>query len=95
MSAAHAFGLDGLQRHCEIALSHHLTLENVASVYKTAKLYEASYLVTYCNGFMLRHLPALVASGGGSGGDVTAVVVIGTRLSVDSFSLRAFKVRTR
>ena len=68
MSAAHAFGLDGLQRHCEIALSHHLTLENVASVYKTAKLYEASYLVTYCNGFMLRHLPALVASGGGSGG---------------------------
>ena len=66
MSAAHAFGLDGLQRHCEIALSHHLTLDNVATVYKTAKLYEAPFLVAYCHAFMLRHLPALV-SGTGSG----------------------------
>ncbi|XP_028258025.1 ankyrin repeat and BTB/POZ domain-containing protein 2-like [Parambassis ranga] len=60
LPVASYFQLRGLQRCCEVTLSHSLTLENAVSTYQTAKHHAASELCRFCEGFFLQHMDQLL-----------------------------------
>ncbi|KAF8792334.1 ankyrin repeat and BTB/POZ domain-containing protein 2-like [Argiope bruennichi] len=60
MAAASFFQLDGLLRFCESRSSKLVDLDNVVSMYIHAKVYNALYLLEYCQGFLLQNMVALL-----------------------------------
>lgn len=60
MAAASFFQLDGLLRFCESRSSKLVDLDNVVSMYIHAKIYNAVYLLEYCQGFLLQNMVALL-----------------------------------
>ncbi|XP_054719249.1 ankyrin repeat and BTB/POZ domain-containing protein 2-like [Uloborus diversus] len=60
MAAASFFQLDGLLRFCESRSSKLVDLDNVVSMYIHAKVYNAVYLLEYCQGFLLQNMVALL-----------------------------------
>uniref|UniRef100_A0A8C5EQ62 Ankyrin repeat and BTB/POZ domain-containing protein 2 n=1 Tax=Gouania willdenowi TaxID=441366 RepID=A0A8C5EQ62_GOUWI len=60
LAAANQFQLVALQRHCELICSHHITLENAVSIYKTAKAHASVELCSFCEGYFLQQMPALL-----------------------------------
>ncbi|KAK2177461.1 hypothetical protein NP493_597g03031 [Ridgeia piscesae] len=62
LGAANFFLLDGLQHHCERLCAGKVTADNCTHIYKQAKLYNAVSLMSYCEGFFLQGMPALLKS---------------------------------
>lgn len=60
LSAACLFKLGTLQRHCQVICSKHIDLENAVSIYKTAKANGLSELTSFCEGYFLQQMPALL-----------------------------------
>ncbi|KAM4618710.1 ankyrin repeat and BTB/POZ domain-containing protein 2 [Polymixia lowei] len=60
LSTASLFQLGALQRHCELICSQHISLDNAVSIYKTAKAYASVELSSFCEGYFLQHMPALL-----------------------------------
>ncbi|KAK7874233.1 hypothetical protein R5R35_006272 [Gryllus longicercus] len=60
MAAANFFQLDGLLRFCEAQCSSMVDLDNIVSMYIHAKVYNASELLEYCQGFLLQNMVALL-----------------------------------
>uniref|UniRef100_A0A3B4XWH6 Ankyrin repeat and BTB domain containing 2 n=1 Tax=Seriola lalandi dorsalis TaxID=1841481 RepID=A0A3B4XWH6_SERLL len=60
LSAASLFQLGALQRHCELICSHHISLDNAVSIYKTAKAHGSLELSSFCEGYFLQQMPALL-----------------------------------
>ncbi|XP_019749692.1 ankyrin repeat and BTB/POZ domain-containing protein 2 [Hippocampus comes] len=60
LSAACVFQLWALQRHCELICSQHISLENAVSIYKTAKAHGSAELSSFCEGYFLQQMPALM-----------------------------------
>uniref|UniRef100_A0A803TH80 Ankyrin repeat and BTB domain containing 2 n=1 Tax=Anolis carolinensis TaxID=28377 RepID=A0A803TH80_ANOCA len=60
LSAASLFQLDGLQRHCEILCSQTISIESCVNIYKYAKIHNAPELVSFCEGFFLKHMNCLL-----------------------------------
>ncbi|KAG7468427.1 hypothetical protein MATL_G00142830 [Megalops atlanticus] len=60
MSAANLFQLAALQRHCEILCAQSIDLDNAVSMYRTAKAHGAAELSTFCEGYFLRNMAALL-----------------------------------
>ncbi|XP_023246146.1 ankyrin repeat and BTB/POZ domain-containing protein 2 [Copidosoma floridanum] len=60
MAAANFFQLDGLLRFCEAQCSTTINLDNIVSMYIHAKVYNASQLLEYCQGFLLQNMVALL-----------------------------------
>lgn len=60
MAAAEFFQLDGLLRFCEAQSSRFVDLDNVVSMYVHAKVYSASHLLEFCQGFLLQNMVALL-----------------------------------
>ena len=60
MAAANFFQLPGLLQHCETLCSEIVDLDNIVSYYIHAKVYSASRLLEFCEGFLLRNLVALL-----------------------------------
>uniref|UniRef100_A0A665TLR3 ABTB2/3 histone-like domain-containing protein n=1 Tax=Echeneis naucrates TaxID=173247 RepID=A0A665TLR3_ECHNA len=64
LSAASLFHLGALQRHCELICSHHINLDNAVSIYKTAKAHGSLELTSFCEGYFLQQMPALLERDG-------------------------------
>ncbi|XP_061577452.1 ankyrin repeat and BTB/POZ domain-containing protein 2 [Cololabis saira] len=64
LSAASLFQLGVLQRHCELFCSQHINLDNAVSIYKTAKAHGSVELCSFCEGYFLRQMPALLEKEG-------------------------------
>ncbi|XP_013391469.1 ankyrin repeat and BTB/POZ domain-containing protein BTBD11 isoform X2 [Lingula anatina] len=62
LGAANFFLLEGLQRHCEVLMSHRLSVDNCCAIYKHAKLFSAHELVKYCEGYILQNMAQLLKS---------------------------------
>ena len=60
MAAANFFQLPGLLRYCESRCSHLVDLDNIVSYYIHAKVYNATQLLAYCEGFLLQNMVALL-----------------------------------
>ncbi|XP_071862841.1 ankyrin repeat and BTB/POZ domain-containing protein 2 isoform X1 [Bombus fervidus] len=60
MAAANFFQLDGLLRYCEAQCSSMVDLDNIVSMYIHAKVYNATQLLEYCQGFLLQNMVALL-----------------------------------
>uniref|UniRef100_A0A3Q2ZEY9 Ankyrin repeat and BTB/POZ domain-containing protein 2 n=1 Tax=Kryptolebias marmoratus TaxID=37003 RepID=A0A3Q2ZEY9_KRYMA len=60
LSAASLFQLGALQRHCELICSQHINLDNAVSIYKTAKTHGSVELCSFCEGYFLHQMPALL-----------------------------------
>uniref|UniRef100_A0A1A8P3H9 Ankyrin repeat and BTB (POZ) domain containing 2 n=1 Tax=Nothobranchius pienaari TaxID=704102 RepID=A0A1A8P3H9_9TELE len=60
LSAAHLFQLGALQRHCELTCSQHINLDSAVGIYRTAKAHGSAQLCSFCEGFFLQHMPALL-----------------------------------
>ncbi|XP_049579129.1 ankyrin repeat and BTB/POZ domain-containing protein 2 isoform X2 [Syngnathus scovelli] len=60
LSAACAFQLGALQRHCERICSQHINLDNAVNIYKTAKAHGSVELSLFCEGYFLQQMPALM-----------------------------------
>jgi len=60
MAAANFFQLDGLLHYCEVRCASLIDLDNIVSYYIHAKVYSAKNLLTYCEGFILQNLVALL-----------------------------------
>ncbi|KAM7396479.1 hypothetical protein PAMP_019515 [Pampus punctatissimus] len=60
LSAASLFQLRALQRHCERICSQHIHLDNAVSIYKTAKVHGSVELSSFCEGYFLQQMPALL-----------------------------------
>ncbi|XP_070764286.1 ankyrin repeat and BTB/POZ domain-containing protein 2 isoform X2 [Enoplosus armatus] len=60
LSAASLFQLGVLQRHCELICSQHINLDNAVSIYKTAKAHGSMELSSFCEGYFLQQMPALL-----------------------------------
>jgi len=60
MAAANFFQLDGLLQYCEVRCASLIDLDNIVSYYIHAKVYSAKNLLTYCEGFILQNLVALL-----------------------------------
>ncbi|XP_035013048.1 ankyrin repeat and BTB/POZ domain-containing protein 2 isoform X2 [Hippoglossus stenolepis] len=60
LSMASLFHLGALQRHCELICSRHINLDNAVSIYKTAKVYGSLELSSFCEGYFLQQMPALL-----------------------------------
>ncbi|XP_060620953.2 ankyrin repeat and BTB/POZ domain-containing protein 2 [Anolis sagrei] len=60
LSAASLFQLDGLQRYCEILCSQTISIESCVNIYKYAKIHNAPELVSFCEGFFLKHMNCLL-----------------------------------
>lgn len=52
--------LSGLLRYCESRCSHLVDLDNIVSYYIHAKVYNATQLLAYCEGFLLQNMVALL-----------------------------------
>ena len=50
----------GLLRYCESRCSHLVDLDNIVSYYIHAKVYNATQLLAYCEGFLLQNMVALL-----------------------------------
>ncbi|CAH0663406.1 unnamed protein product, partial [Chilo suppressalis] len=60
LAAAAFFQLLPLQRHCEARAATTVDLHNLVSVYIHAKVYGATQLLEYCQGFLLQNMVALL-----------------------------------
>lgn len=60
MAAANFFQLDGLLHFCEVRCASLIDLDTIVSYYIHAKVYSARKLLTYCEGFLLQNLVALL-----------------------------------
>ncbi|XP_053599891.1 ankyrin repeat and BTB/POZ domain-containing protein 2 isoform X2 [Plodia interpunctella] len=60
LAAASFFQLLPLQRHCESRAAKTVDLHNLVSVYIHAKVYGATQLLEYCQGFLLQNMVALL-----------------------------------
>ncbi|XP_058948817.2 ankyrin repeat and BTB/POZ domain-containing protein 3-like isoform X3 [Pocillopora verrucosa] len=60
LQASQYFMLDSLKRHCERFAAKHLDCENVVDTYVFANLCEAKELLSYCAGFILKNLAAMM-----------------------------------
>uniref|UniRef100_A0AAQ5XQN6 ABTB2/3 histone-like domain-containing protein n=1 Tax=Amphiprion ocellaris TaxID=80972 RepID=A0AAQ5XQN6_AMPOC len=60
LSVACLFQLGALQRHCELICSQHINLDNAVSIYKTAKVHSSVELGSFCEGYFLQQMPALL-----------------------------------
>ncbi|XP_034071834.1 ankyrin repeat and BTB/POZ domain-containing protein 2 [Gymnodraco acuticeps] len=60
LSAASLFQLRVLQRHCELLCSRLCTLDNAVSIYRTAKAHGSVELSSFCEGYFLQQMPALL-----------------------------------
>ncbi|XP_028263475.1 ankyrin repeat and BTB/POZ domain-containing protein 2 [Parambassis ranga] len=60
LSAASLFQLGALQRHCELICSQHINLDNAVSIYKTAKAHISVELSSFCEGYFLQQMSALL-----------------------------------
>lgn len=60
LQASQFFMLDSLKRHCERLAAGNLDCENVLDTYAYAKSCDAKELLTYCEGFILKNLPAMM-----------------------------------
>ncbi|KAM9376338.1 ankyrin repeat and BTB/POZ domain-containing protein 2 [Pholidichthys leucotaenia] len=60
LSAASQFQLVALQRHCELLCSQHINLDNAVSIYKAAKAHGSVELPSFCEGYFLQQMPALM-----------------------------------
>lgn len=60
LSAASLFQLGVLQRHCELICSQHINLDTAVSIYKTAKVHGSVELTSFCEGYFLQQMPALL-----------------------------------
>ncbi|CAG5005903.1 unnamed protein product [Parnassius apollo] len=60
LAAAAFFQLLPLQRHCEARAAAAVDLHNLVSVYIHAKVYGATQLLEYCQGFLLQNMVALL-----------------------------------
>ncbi|CAH0721393.1 unnamed protein product, partial [Brenthis ino] len=60
LAAASFFQLLPLQRHCEARAAKSVDLHNLVSVYIHAKVYGATQLLEYCQGFLLQNMVALL-----------------------------------
>ncbi|KAK9294137.1 hypothetical protein QLX08_011128 [Tetragonisca angustula] len=60
MAAANFFQLDSLLRYCEAQCSSMVDLDNIVSMYIHAKVYNATQLLEYCQGFLLQNMVALL-----------------------------------
>ncbi|XP_040018274.2 ankyrin repeat and BTB/POZ domain-containing protein 2 [Gasterosteus aculeatus] len=60
MSAASLFQLRMLQRHCELICSQLINLDNAVSIYKRAKAHGSLELSSFCEGYFLQQMPALL-----------------------------------
>ncbi|XP_038213028.1 ankyrin repeat and BTB/POZ domain-containing protein 2 isoform X3 [Zerene cesonia] len=60
LAAASFFQLLPLQRYCEARAAKAVDLHNLVSVYIHAKVYGASQLLEYCQGFLLQNMVALL-----------------------------------
>ncbi|XP_048481072.1 ankyrin repeat and BTB/POZ domain-containing protein 2 [Plutella xylostella] len=60
LAAASFFQLLPLQRHCEARAAAAVQLHDLVSVYIHAKVYNATQLLEYCQGFLLQNMVALL-----------------------------------
>ncbi|XP_036326380.1 ankyrin repeat and BTB/POZ domain-containing protein 2-like isoform X1 [Rhagoletis pomonella] len=60
MAAASFFQLEGLLRYTESRCSEMIDIDNVVAMYIHAKVYNASKLLEYCQGFLLQNMVALL-----------------------------------
>ncbi|KAM8861452.1 ankyrin repeat and BTB/POZ domain-containing protein 2 [Synchiropus picturatus] len=60
MSAASLFQLGALQRHCELICSRHINLDNAVNIYKASKVHGSAELSSFCEGYFLQQMPALM-----------------------------------
>ncbi|XP_067648265.1 ankyrin repeat and BTB/POZ domain-containing protein 2 isoform X2 [Eurosta solidaginis] len=60
MAAASFFQLEGLLRYTEARCSNMIDIDNVVAMYIHAKVYNASKLLEYCQGFLLQNMVALL-----------------------------------
>ncbi|XP_068595980.1 ankyrin repeat and BTB/POZ domain-containing protein 2 [Brachionichthys hirsutus] len=60
LSAASLFQLGVLQRHCELICSRRVSQDNAVSIYKTAKAHGSLELSSFCEGYFLQQMPALL-----------------------------------
>uniref|UniRef100_A0A4W3JLM2 BTB (POZ) domain containing 11b n=1 Tax=Callorhinchus milii TaxID=7868 RepID=A0A4W3JLM2_CALMI len=60
LSAAKFFQLEALQRHCEVVCAKNLNLENSVDMYNHTKLLGAHELSSYCEGYFLKNMVALM-----------------------------------
>ncbi|XP_055854644.1 ankyrin repeat and BTB/POZ domain-containing protein 2 isoform X2 [Episyrphus balteatus] len=60
MAAASFFQLEGLLRYTEARCSEMIDIDNVVAMYIHAKVYNASKLMEYCQGFLLQNMVALL-----------------------------------
>ncbi|XP_034391884.1 ankyrin repeat and BTB/POZ domain-containing protein 2 isoform X2 [Cyclopterus lumpus] len=60
LSAASLFHLGVLQRHCELICSRLINLDNAVNIYKTAKAHGSLELSSFCEGYFLQQMPALL-----------------------------------
>ena len=60
MAAANFFQLPGLLRYCEHRCSKLVDLDNIVSYYIHAKVYTAVHLLSYCEGFLMQNMVALL-----------------------------------
>ncbi|KAI4825849.1 hypothetical protein KUCAC02_021514, partial [Chaenocephalus aceratus] len=60
LSAASLFQLRVLQRHCELLCSRLCTLDNAVSIYRTARAHGSVELSSFCEGYFLQQMPALL-----------------------------------
>uniref|UniRef100_A0A8D3DMI0 Ankyrin repeat and BTB (POZ) domain containing 2b n=1 Tax=Scophthalmus maximus TaxID=52904 RepID=A0A8D3DMI0_SCOMX len=60
LSVASLFHLRALQRHCELICAHHINLDNAVSIYRTAKAHGSLELSSFCEGYFLQQMPALL-----------------------------------
>ncbi|CAG9563213.1 unnamed protein product [Danaus chrysippus] len=60
LAAASFFQLLPLQRYCEARAAQSVDLHNLVSVYIHAKVYGATQLLEYCQGFLLQNMVALL-----------------------------------
>lgn len=60
MAAANFFQLPGLLRYCEHRCSKLVDLDNIVSYYIHAKVYTAVHLLSFCEGFLMQNMVALL-----------------------------------
>ncbi|KAG5672149.1 hypothetical protein PVAND_002302 [Polypedilum vanderplanki] len=60
MAAASFFQLEGLLRYTEARCAEIIDIDNVVAMYIHAKVYNASKLMEYCQGFLLQNMVALL-----------------------------------
>ena len=60
MAAANFFQLDGLLHYCEVRCASLIDLDNIVSYYIHAKVYTAVHLLSFCEGFLMQNMVALL-----------------------------------